>query len=1220
METMITLITIANQDRRQVFSASDTAVVELAEPSVVFLQEPISDAMRYERTGDDLLIHNDGRVIQVSQFFTQDSVGNLGELVVGEADQGSSHVIFDNQPEAPAPGETVGLVSSVAPLSQENTVIARGTAVTLEEPEASAPTADDTADEPSVTITSPLSDDDVISAAEYGQSLTITGTSTGLAEGDIVTVDVGGSEYPAGVQADGSWSVVLLPEVTEQLSAGVVTITASAETASGEAVEDSHSIFVIFGSVQVDIDPIGIDGLLNATEITSPLMVTGSATNAPNGGTVVLELLDRQFTGQIDENGNWSVELPTSLWERLADGEIHVTATVTNAEGNIGQAETDIELDTVIPTVTINELAEDNIVNAVEHGQALEVTGSTTGLDGGEVITVELNGESYTTVVNAAGNWSVVVRASDVEALADGENTLNASVTTDAGNTGTGSHTFNVDTFTPTLTINTPVAGDDIINRLELGLPLEISGTTTGQNEGDVVTIGFNDRVFTTFVEADGSWYLGIYSSEIGDLADGLHIISASVENAVGNRAEESHAVIVDSTVKVIDVDIDMIAGDDSVNAAEAAADMTITGMAKGADAGDVVILDIGGSKYYARVAEDSSWSADVPASAWSSIADGTVEVTASITTDNSAGSATRDVILDTVPPTLTINTIAEDDIVNAIEHGKALEIGGTAGGLVGGEVVSVVVNGKTYTTAVTEEGTWELNVGVKDVVALSDGDYTVTASVKDAAGNEGNAEHDFTVVAGSDSLPTVSIDTIAGDDIINAAEHGQAMTITGATTKLVAGDKVDVELNGKSYEGIVAADGTWLVNVAAADVAALADGNYTVIATVTDAAGNQGTDQRDFSVATGANSLPTVSIDTIAGDDIVNATEHGQAMTITGETTKLVAGDKVEVELNGKSYAVDVAADGSWSVNVAAADVAALADGDYTVTATATDATGNQGTDQRDFSVVAGTDKLPTIAIDTIAGDDIVNAAEHEQALGVSGTTTGLTGGEVVTVTLNGEDYTTTVKADGSWELYVGAQDVTALADGDHTVTATVTDAVGNTGTDQRDFSVVADAANLPTVSIDTIAGDDIVNATEHEQALTVSGTTTNLEAGDKVNVELNGNSYEATVAADGGWSVDVAAADVAALADGDYTVTATVTDAAGNTGTDQRDFSVVASAENLPKITIDTIAGDDIVNASEHEQALTITGTTSKLEAGDKVDVELNGKSYEGIVAADG
>jgi hypothetical protein len=80
---------------------------------------------------------------------------------------------------------------------------------------------------------------------------------------------------------------------------------------------------------------------------------------------------------------------------------------------------------------------------------------------------------------------------------------------------------------------------------------------------------------------------------------------------------------------------------------------------------------------------------------------------------------------------------------------------------------------------------------------------------------------------------------------------------------------------------------------------------------------------------------------------------------------------------------------------------------------------------------------------------------------------------------------------------------------------------------------------ATAPTVTINTIAGDDILNAAEAKSDLTVSGTST-AEAGQTVTVSLNGKDYTATVSADGSWTLNVPAADVAALGDGSVTVTA--------------------------------------------------------------------------------
>ncbi len=63
----------------------------------------------------------------------------------------------------------------------------------------------------------------------------------------------------------------------------------------------------------------------------------------------------------------------------------------------------------------------------------------------------------------------------------------------------------------------------------------------------------------------------------------------------------------------------------------------------------------------------------------------------------------------------------------------------------------------------------------------------------------------------------------------------------------------------------------------------------------------------------------------------------------------------------------------------------------------------------------------MPTcrvLRVDTVAGDDIVNSIEHGQALVITGGSSGLNAGAVLTVTINSVAYSTTVQADGSWSV----------------------------------------------------------------------------------------------------------------------------------------------------------------------------------------------------------
>ncbi|WP_447439865.1 Ig-like domain-containing protein, partial [Enterobacter cloacae] len=109
--------------------------------------------------------------------------------------------------------------------------------------------------------------------------------------------------------------------------------------------------------------------------------------------------------------------------------------------------------------------------------------------------------------------------------------------------------------------------------------------------------------------------------------------------------------------------------------------------------------------------------------------------------------------------------------------------------------------------------------------------------------------------------------------------------------------------------------------------------------------------------------------------------------------------------------------------------------------------------------------------------------------------------------------------------------------------VQVSVTNVNGNSASAGREYSVDATA---PSVTINTLATDDILNAAEAQADLTVSGTST-AEAGQTVTVSLNGQDYTATVGSDGNWTLNVPAADLAGLADGSVTVTASVSDKAG-------------------------------------------------------------------------
>ncbi|EED1032028.1 bacterial Ig-like domain family protein [Escherichia coli PA48] len=1052
---------------------------------------------------------------------------------------------------------------------------------------------------PSVTINT-IATDDILNAAEAGSALTISGTSTAEA-GQTVTVTLNGVNYSGNVQADGSWSVSVPTGDLASLTASSYTVNASVSDKARNSASATHNLTVDLAAPVVTINTVAGDDIINATEHGQAQIISGSATGATTGNTVSVTIGTTTYTTVLDANGNWSIGVPASVISALAQGDVTITATVTDSAGNSGTASHTVTVALGAPVLAINTIAVDDIINAAEKGADLAITG-TSNQPAGTQITVTLNGQNYTTTADASGNWSVTVPASRVSALGEATYTVTAAATDADGNSGSASHNVQVNTALPGVTINV-VATDDIINAAEAGVEQTISGQVTGAAAGDTVTVTLGGATYTATVQANLSWSVDVPASALQELGNGELTISASVTNSVGNTGNGTREITIDANLPGLRVDT--VAGDDVVNIIEHGQALVITGSSSGLAAGSNVTLTINGQTYVAAVLADGTWSVGVPAvdvSAWPA---GSVTIAASGST--SAGnpvSVTHPVTVDLSAVAVSINAITADDVINAAEKGAALTLSGSTSGVEAGQTVTVTFGGKTYSATVAANGSWSTSVPAADMAALRDGDASAQASVSNVNGNSATTTHAYSVDA---SAPTVTINTIAGDDILNAAEAGAALTITGSSTA-EAGQTVTVTLNGTNYTGTVQTDGSWSVSVPSADLSTLTASNYTVNAAVSDKAGNPASVNHNLTVDT---SVPVVTINTVAGDDVINATEHAQAQIISGSATGAATGSTVTVTIGTNTFTTVLDASGNWSVGVPASVVSALANGTVTINASVTDAGGNSGSATHQVTVNTG---LPTITFNAISGDNILNADEKGQPLTISGGSTGLATGAQVTVTLNGHNYSATTDASGNWTLTVPVSDLAALGQANYTVSASATSAAGNTASSQANLLV---DSGLPDVTINTVAGDDIINAAEAGADQTISGVVTRAAAGDTVTVTLGGNTYTATVQSNLSWSVSVPTADLQALGNGDLTITASVTNANGNTGSGTRDITIDA---NLPGLRVDTVAGDDIVNSIEHGQALVITGGSSGLNAGAVLTVTINSVAYSATVQADG
>ncbi|HHQ1669152.1 TPA: BapA-related adhesin SiiEA [Escherichia coli] len=1052
---------------------------------------------------------------------------------------------------------------------------------------------------PTITFNA-ISGDNVLNADEKGQPLTISGGSTGLATGAQVTVTLNGHNYSATTDASGNWTLTVPVSDLAALGQANYTVSASATSAAGNTASSQANLLVDSGLPDVTINTVAGDDIINAAEAGADQTISGVVTRAAAGDTVTVTLGGNTYTATVQSNLSWSVSVPTADLQALGNGDLTITASVTNANGNTGSGTRDITIDANLPGLRVDTVAGDDIVNSIEHGQALVITGGSSGLNAGAVLTVTINSVAYSATVQADGSWSVGIPAANVSAWPAGPLTVEVAGQSSADNPVSVSHPFTVDLTAVAISINT-VASDDVINAAEKGTNLTLSGSTSGIESGQTVTVTFGGKTYTASVAANGSWSKTVPVADLATLPDGAANVQASVSSASGNSASATHAYSVDASAPTLT--INTIASDDILNATEAGSPLTISGSST-AETGQTVTVTLNGATYTGTVQADGGWSVSVPTSALGALNASNYTVSATVNDKaGNPGSASHNLAVDTTAPVLTINTVAGDDIINDAEHAQALVISGTSTGGEAGDVVSVVLNGKTYTTTLDASGNWSVGVPAADVAALGSGAQTITASVSDRAGNSDDASRTVTV---SLSAPVISINTIAGDDVINATEKGSDLALSG-TSDQPAGTAITVTLNGQNYSATTDASGNWSVTVPASAVSALGEATYSVTASVTNAQGNSSTASHNVQVNT---ALPGITINPVATDDIINASEAGSAQTISGQVTGAAAGSTVTVELGGKTYTATVQPDLSWNVSVPAADWQALGNGELTVNASVTNAVGNTGSGTRDITIDAS---LPGLRVDTVAGDDVVNIIEHSQAQVITGSSSGFAAGTALTVVINNQTYAATVLVNGTWSVGVPAADVSNWPAGTLNITVSGANSAGTQTSITHPLTV-----DLTTVaiSINAITPDDVINAAEKGAALTLSGSTSGVEAGQAVTVTFGGKTYTTTVAANGSWSTTVPAADLAALRDGDASAQVRVTNVNGNSATATHEYSVDSAA---PTVTINTIASDNIINASEAAAGVTVSGT-STAQTGQTLTVTLNGTNYQTTVQADG
>ncbi|MCT9415452.1 Ig-like domain-containing protein [Acinetobacter baumannii] len=934
--------------------------------------------------------------------------------------------------------------------------------------------------------------------------------------------------------------------------------------------------------VTFSVDPVTSDNVINASEASGNVTITGVLKNIPAdaANTAVTVVINGvTYNATVDKAaGTWTVSVPGSGLIADADKTIDAKVTFTDAAGNsssVNDTQT-YTLDTTAPNAPVIDPVNgtDPITGTAEPGSTVTVTYP--------------DGSTKTVVAGPDGTWTV-----PNPGLNDGDE-VTAVATDPAGNTS-GPGTAIVDAVGPnTDGVNfavDSVTADNVINASEAAGNVTITGVlknVPSDAAATAVTIVINGVTYTATVDsAAGTWTVSVPGS--GLVADTDKTIDAKVTftDAAGNSStvNDTQTYTLDTAAPSAPV-IDPVNGTDPITGtAEPGSTVTVT-----YPNGDTATVVAG---------PDGSWSVPNPG-----LNDGD-EVEAIATDPAGNPSLPGTATVDAVAPAVVITDLLTNDSTPALT------------GTISDPTATVVVNvdGVDYPAVNNGDGTWTL--ADNTLPALTDGPHTITVTATDAAGNVGTDTGVVTVDTAAPAAPV--IDPVNGTDpITGTAEPGSTVTVTypnGDTATVVAGPDgswsvpnpglndgdtvtavtedpagntsgpatavvdavaptvalddvltndstpaltgtvsdptatVVVNVDGTDYPAVNNGDGTWML--ADNTLPALTDGPHTITVTATDAAGNVGTDTGVVTVDTTAPAAPV--IDPVNGTDPITGTaEPGSTVTVTypdGSTASVVAGP-----------------DGTWTV-----PNPGLNDGD-TVTAVTEDPAGNtSGPATAVVDAVA-----PTVALDDVLTNDSTPA--------LTGTISDPTA--TVVVNVDGVDYPAVNNGDGTWTL--ADNTLPTLADGPHTITVTATDAAGNVGNDTAVVTIDTVAPNAPVL--------DPINAIDP-----VSGQA---EPGSTVTVTYpDGTTATVVAGTDGSWSVP----NPGNLVDGD-TVTATATDPAGNT-------SLPGTGTVSADITAPVVALDDVLT---NDSTPALTGTVNDPTA--TVVVNVDGTDYPAVNNGDG
>lgn len=495
---------------------------------------------------------------------------------------------------------------------------------------------------------------------------------------------------------------------------------------------------------------------------------------------------------------------------------------------------------------------------------------------------------------------------------------------------------------------------------------------------------------------------------------------------------------------------------------------VTVTGNGQ---PGDTVVVTVGGKVETATIGTNGEWT--VTYTGTNLPTDGTHTANVVVTNTSTNGTTTLTgptYVIDMTPPTFTIDdgTTAVGDLHNIASYVASNGMTVLNGHGEAGATISVSANGYTRTATVGSNGTWSVSFTQAQLPGGEYHEVPVTVRSTDIHGNISGVTN-ATIAIDTVANP-INLTSVGGDGTVNMAESVGGFAVIG--TSLPFANMV-VNIGGVVQNATADATGRWTANFGGGIMGA--DGNASVIVSSTDAAGNANSQTFRFRLDT----VASVDVNTVAGNNIVSAAENGAAIAVNG--TSEIGTTSVSVTWGGQTMLAAVnAATGAWSVNFPANLFGAMQATATTMQVRSVDAYGNIGTDSHLVTV----DTMAAATIGAVQiGDNKINAAEAMSGVVLSGVSDA---NASVLVNFEGQNITVMSDANGAWNATFTLPNLGAV-ERSSTITVIATDANGN----------VSPPATH-SVSIDTLAPADPFVSGDYGVGNVIGGVSTEAAAGD--------------------------------------------------------------------------------------------------------------------------